>query len=50
MSSGLASLFAFARCSRNLFPCLSFGATSVSQITVSTASIWQKNGRTPVNS
>jgi len=25
------------------------GATSVSQITVSTASTWQKNGRTPLN-
>ena len=25
----------------------SLGATSVSQIAVSTASIWQKNGRTP---
>ena len=27
----------------------SFGATSVSQMTVSTASIWQKKGRTPSN-
>ena len=26
------------------------GATSVSQIAVSTASTWQKNGRTPLNS
>jgi len=30
--------------------CASFGATSVSQIAVSAASIWQKKGRTPVNS
>ncbi len=51
ISSGLASLLAFARCSRKRLPRLpSCGATSVSQIAVSTASTWQKNGRTPLNS
>jgi hypothetical protein len=46
-SSGLASALALARCSRKPLPVLpSLGATSVSQIAVSTASIWQKNGRT----
>jgi hypothetical protein len=30
-------------------PFLEWGATSVSQIAVSTASTWQKNGRTPLN-
>jgi len=46
--SGLASLLALARCSRKPFPALSFGATSVNQIAVSTTSIWQKNGRIPL--
>ena len=50
ISSGLASSLALARCSRNRLPALpSFGATSVSQIAVSTASTWQKNGRTLLN-
>lgn len=51
ISSGLASLLAFAICSSIAtpdFPIL--GATSVNQIAVSTASIWQKNGRIPANS
>ena len=45
-SSGLASLLALASRSRTAlsrFP--DFGATSESQITVSTASTWQKKGR-----
>ena len=45
-NSGLASRLAASRCLRNPFaswPLL--GATSVSQMTVSTASIWQKKGR-----
>lgn len=46
-SPGLASLLAFARCSRNFAPRLPIcGATSVSQIMVSAASTWQNNGRT----
>jgi hypothetical protein len=45
-SSGLASRLAEARCSRNALPCLTPGATSVSQMAVSMASTWQKNGRT----
>jgi hypothetical protein len=49
-SPGLASWLARARWSRKPWPAFSFGATSVSQITVSTASTWQKNGRTPANS
>ena len=50
ISSGLASLLALARCSRNRLPVLpTWGATSVSQIAVSTASTWQKNGRTSLN-
>ena len=45
ISSGLAPLLASARCSRNRLPVLpNCGATSVSQMAVSTASIWQKNG------
>lgn len=48
---GLASSLAFCRCSRNFSPRLpSLGATSVSQIAVSTASSWQKKGRIPLNS
>lgn len=38
ISSGLASLFALVRCSRNRLPAFDCGATSVSQIAVSTAS------------
>ncbi len=49
LSPGLASLFAFARCSRKPFPAFEFGATSVSHIAVSTASTWQKNGRMSLN-
>jgi phage terminase large subunit GpA-like protein len=49
ISSGLASRFAAARWSRMRWPCRECGATSVSQIAVSTASTWQKNGRTPLN-
>lgn len=50
-SSGFAPSFAPLRCAQNL-PTRgpSFGATSVSQIAVSTASIWQKKGRTPCHS
>jgi|GEM_PF-4113642 len=45
ISSGLASLLALTRCSRkDLADLPDFGATSDSQIIVSTASIWQKNG------
>ncbi len=50
LSSGLASAFAFFRCSRKPRPTRSPGATSVSQIAVSIASSWQKNGRMPWNS
>ena len=47
-SSGLASALAFRMCSQNFVRARPFsGATSVSQIAVSTASIWQKNGLTP---
>ena len=49
ISSGLASLLAAARWSSSRLPLLDCGATSVSQIAVSTASTWQKNGRTPLN-
>jgi hypothetical protein len=45
ISSGLASLLALARCSRKRLPGFpDCGATSVSQMAVSTASIWQKKG------
>ena len=37
-SSGFASALAVARCSRNFFPLAACGATSVSQMAVSTAS------------
>ena len=37
--SGLASALAFSRCSRKPLPAFSFGATSVSQMAVSAASI-----------
>ncbi|MCY1540199.1 hypothetical protein D9M68_758240 [compost metagenome] len=47
INSGLASLLAAFRCSSSSLPGLDRGATSVSQIAVSTASTWQKNGRTP---
>ena len=44
-SPGLASSFARSSCSRKLRPSRpSFGATSVSQMMASAASIWQKNG------
>ena len=44
-SSGLASLLALARRSRRRLPaCPDLGATSVSQMAVSTASTWQKKG------
>ena len=47
----LASALTSSRWSRKTLPSRpSWGATSVSQIIVSTASTWQKNGRTPVNS
>ena len=43
--------FACLRCSVNLLPSLPrCGATSVSQMMVSAASTWQKNGREPLNS
>lgn len=46
---GLASLFTRARCSIYLRRVVSrFEATSVSQIRLSTASTWQKKGRTDV--
>jgi hypothetical protein len=48
-NSGLASLFADARWSGRRFPCFDWGATSMSQIAVSTASTWQKNGLTLLN-
>ena len=45
ISSGLAAALAASRCVQNRRPCdEDFGATSVSQMTVSTASTWQKNG------
>ncbi len=48
--SGLDMALAPARCSRNFLPAApSLGATSDSQMAVSTASIWQKKGRTPWN-
>ena len=51
ISSGLASLFAFAEVLEEALARLAdCGATSVSQMAVSTASTWQKNGRTPLNS
>ena len=44
--SGLASPFARAIQSRMSLPAFpALGATSVNQMAVSTASIWQKNGR-----
>ncbi len=49
ISSGLASWLALARCSTKplpVFPIL--GATSVSQMIVSTASTWQKKGLMPL--
>ena len=50
ISSGLASLLALAEMLEEaLAAACRSGATSVSQIAVSTASIWQKNGRTPLN-
>ena len=50
MRSGFASWLALARCAKNRSPVLPiFGATSVSQIAVSTASTWQKKGRIPLN-
>ena len=47
-SSGFASRFTLSRSSKMRFPALDCGATSVSQMAVSTASIWQKKGRTPL--
>ena len=47
---GLASSLERWRWSRSLLPCLSFGATSVSQMAISTASTWQKKGRIEPNS
>ena len=50
-NSGFASALAFRKCSRKRAPFFpAWGATSVSQIAVSTASIWQKKGLTPLNS
>ncbi len=50
ISSGLASWLASVRCFRKRSPALPiWGATSVSQMAVSTASIWQKKGRRPLN-
>ena len=49
ISPGLASSLALARYSRTRLPVAVLGATSVSQMAVSTASIWQKKGRTPAN-
>ena len=50
VNSGLASRLALARWFRMLRPVLPrLGATSVSHITVSTASTWQKNGRMSLN-
>ncbi len=50
ISSGFASLLAFPRCLRKPFSLLpDFGATSVSQMAVSIASTWQKNGRISLN-
>jgi hypothetical protein len=46
---GFASWLAPSSFSRKFFPVFEFGATSVNQIAVSTASTWQKKGRTPVN-
>jgi len=47
---GFAPWFAASMCSRNLSPFLPIcGATSVSQIAVSTASTWQKKGRISLN-
>ena len=46
-SPGFASSFARAKCSRTSFARRDAGATSVSQIIVSAASTWQKNGRRP---
>jgi hypothetical protein len=49
-SSGLACAFAPLMWPQNLAPrAPSLGATSVNQIAVSTASIWQKKGRIPWN-
>ena len=50
INSGLASWLALASCSRKALPVLPvLDATSVSQMAVSTASIWQKNGRMLLN-
>jgi hypothetical protein len=51
-SSGFASALALPRCLIMRLPDWSFvsPATSVSQIAVSTASTWQKNGRIPLKS
>ena len=49
-SPGFAASLASSRWSRNRRPAFPlFGATSVSQMTVSTASTWQKKGRMPWN-
>ena len=49
-NSGFASSFALSRCSRKRRPAIpSVGATSISQIAVSTASTWQKKGRISLN-
>lgn len=51
LSSGLASLLALTRCGRKPSPILPIcGATSVSQMVVSTASTRLKKGRMPLNS
>jgi hypothetical protein len=49
-SSGLASALVFLRCATNFLPDANLGATSVSQMMVSMASTWQKNGRTSLKS
>ena len=49
ISSGLASRLASLEVFEEALAGLAeFGATSVSQMAVSTASIWQKNGRMPL--
>ncbi len=50
ISSGLAPWFAAWMCFQRCACCFCLGATSVSQIAVSAASTWQKNGRTDSNS
>ena len=47
--SGFASRLASSRCWSSSRPALLRRATSVNQTTVSAASTWQKNGRTPLN-